>query len=402
MLLTGKKVILGISGGIAAYKAPFIIRLLKQQGASVQVVCTKNALEFVTIPVLETLSGQAVYHEVFTKNRSYSTEHISITDEADIMIVAPATGNIIGKFASGIADDALSTTYMAFNGPVFIAPAMNTKMWQSPVVQKNIAYLTSLGNHCIGPDEGDLACGYSGAGRMSEPEDILNALKESLMKKGLMGKHILITAGPTFERLDPVRYIGNFSSGKMGYALAKCCADRGASVTLVSGPVHLSPPHGVKLVQVESAKQMYDACTDAFTSCDAAIMAAAVADYRPEVQQKQKIKKGPNDSLSIALVKNPDILASLGQMKKKKQVLIGFALETENETENALQKLNNKKADMIVLNSLNDKNSGFGTDTNKISLVSGKNQIVSCPLTSKADAATVIVDQLELMLNSKK
>ncbi len=396
------RVILGISGGIAAYKAPYIIRLLKQQGASVQVVCTKNALEFVTIPVLETLSGQAVYHEVFTKNRSYSTEHISITDDADMMIVAPATGNIIGKFASGIADDALSTTFMAFNGPVFIAPAMNTKMWQSPVVQKNIAFLKSLGHQFIGPDEGDLACGYSGSGRMSEPGQIVEALMASGHFKSLVDKHILITAGPTFERLDPVRYIGNFSSGKMGYALAKCCADRGARVTLVSGPVHLSPPNGVKLVQVESAKQMYDACLEAFPLCDAAIMAAAVADYRPAEQHKQKMKKGSNESLSISLVKNPDILTTLGQKKKKNQVLIGFALETEHETKHALEKLHNKKANLIVLNSLNDEGSGFGSDTNKITMIAGKDQIQTYPLVSKTEAAAVIVDQLEKMLKSTK
>lgn len=400
--MKNSRVILGISGGIAAYKAPYIIRLLKQKGASVQVVCTHNALEFVTLPVLETLSENPVYIDVFPKERQYSTEHISITDNADILIVAPATGNIIGKFASGIADDALSTSFMAFDGPVFIAPAMNTKMWNSPVVQKNIAYLKSLGHKFIGPAEGDLACGYQGAGRMSEPQEIVDAVLSEQNTDSLVGKKILITAGPTFERIDPVRYIGNFSTGKMGYAIASALAGRGADVTLVSGPVSIQADPRVKLILVESAQQMHDACLKAFPKCHAAVMAAAVADFRPVKVADKKIKKENSELSTIELKRNPDILATLGKSKKSGQILIGFALETDNEIANAQKKLNNKKADVIVLNSLSDKGSGFGHDTNIITLVRKAGKPQSWPLMSKTDAATVIADELETLLLKKK
>lgn len=400
--MKNRRVILGISGGIAAYKAPYIIRLLKQKGASVQVVCTRNALEFVTVPVLETLSENPVYIDVFPKDRQYSTEHISITDNADLMIVAPATGNIIGKFAAGIADDALSTSFMAFDGPVFIAPAMNTKMWLSAVVQKNVAYLKSLGHSFIGPAEGDLACGYQGSGRMSEPQEIVDAVLGSTSATPLTGKKILITAGPTFERIDPVRYIGNFSSGKMGYAIASALAERGAEVTLVSGPVNIQADHRVKLIQVESAQQMHDVCVKAFPKCHAAVMAAAVADFRPAKAADKKIKKEKAGLSTIELVQNPDILATLGKSKKPGQIVIGFALETDHEIANAQKKLDNKKADIIVLNSLSDKGSGFGHDTNKITLVRKSGKPQSCPLMSKTEAASVIADELEKLLSGKK
>jgi len=396
------RVILGISGGIAAYKAPYIIRMLKQQGAAVQVVCTKNALEFVTLPVLETLSENPVYTDVFPKEKQYSTEHISITDNADIMIVAPATGNVIGKFASGIADDALSTTFMAFDGPVFTAPAMNTKMWNSPVVQKNIDFLKSLGHTFIGPAEGDLACGYQGAGRMSEPQEIVDAVLASLAKPTLDQKRILVTAGPTIEKIDPVRYIGNFSTGRMGYAVASALAARGAEVILVSGPVSIKADPRVKLIQIESAQQMHDACVKHFPKCHAAVMTAAVADFRPKTSAKSKIKKEQNASLNIELELNPDILATIGGMKKAGQIVVGFALETTDELENAQKKLNNKKADIIVLNSLNDPGSGFGHDTNKITLVRKTGKPESFPLMSKTSVAAVIADELEALLNKKK
>jgi phosphopantothenoylcysteine decarboxylase/phosphopantothenate--cysteine ligase len=396
------RVILGVSGGIAAYKVPFIIRLLKNKGASVQVVCTHNALEFVTISVLETLSGNPVYVDVFPKERQHSPEHISITDNADIMIVAPATGNIIGKFASGIADDALSTTYMAFDRKVFIAPAMNTKMWKSLVVQKNVSYLKSLGNIFIGPSEGDLACGYQGAGRMSEPEEIVDAVFNNPYEPSLLGKKILVTAGPTFERIDPVRYIGNFSSGKMGYAIISELQKRGAEVVLVSGPVNMQPDSDVKTYKIESAQQMLEACLKEFVSCDAAIMAAAVADFRPELISKKKIKKDNKKSHSIKLVENPDILATLCKDKRKNQFVIGFALETDNEIANAQKKLNNKKADLIVLNSLSDEGSGFGCDTNKITLISKKGKPVPHKLMKKTEVAALIVDELIKLIASKK
>lgn len=393
---------MGISGGIAAYKSPLIIRLLKQKGASVQVVCTQNALEFVTLPVLETLSENPVYIDVFPKNRAYSTEHISITDRADAMIVAPATGNVIGKFASGIADDALSTTFMAFDKPVFIAPAMNTKMWLSPVVQRNVQLLSELKHRMIGPGEGDLACGYAGAGRMSEPQEIVDAVEAFFSSKSLKGKKVLVTAGPTFEKIDPVRYIGNFSSGKMGYAIASVLASRGAEVILISGPVNIAADSNVKLISVESAVQMHEACTKHFSNCAAAIMAAAVADFRPADFSNKKLKKEKSDSLTIRLEKNPDILADLGSKKKKGQIVIGFALETDNEVENARKKLNNKKADLIVLNSLNDAGSGFMHNTNSITLVGGTGKPVKYPLMSKTEAAAIVVDALEALLKVKK
>ena len=396
------RVILGISGGIAAYKAPYIIRMLKQQGASVQVVCTKNALEFVTLPVLETLSENPVYIDVFPKDRQYSTEHISITDNADLLIVAPATGNVIGKFASGIADDALSTTFMAFSGPVFLAPAMNTRMWNSPVVQKNIEFLKSLGHMFIGPAEGDLACGYQGAGRMSEPQEIVDVVLSAFSKPKLKGKKILVTAGPTIEKIDPVRYIGNFSTGRMGYAVASALAARGAEVILVSGPVNILADSRVKLIQVESAQQMHDACVKHFPKCRAAVMTAAVADFRPKTCAKSKIKKEQNTKLNIELELNPDILATIGGMKKAGQVVIGFALETTDELVNAQKKLHNKKADIIVLNSLNDPGSGFGHTTNKVTLVRKSGKPESFPLMSKTGVAAVIADELEALLNKKK
>ncbi|MGD9491823.1 MAG: bifunctional phosphopantothenoylcysteine decarboxylase/phosphopantothenate--cysteine ligase CoaBC [Bacteroidales bacterium] len=396
------RVILGVSGGIAAYKAPFIIRLLKQKGASVQVVCTPNALEFVTLPVLETLSENRVYIDMFPKTYQQSAEHISITDNADIMLVAPATGNVIGKFASGIADDALTTSFMAFDGPVFIAPAMNTKMWNSPVVQKNVDFLKSLGHTFIGPAAGDLACGYKGSGRMLEPHEIVDEVLGSLASSTLGGQRILVTAGPTFEKIDPVRYLGNFSTGRMGYAVASALAARGAEVVLVSGPVHLQADPRVKLIQVESAQQMHNVCVKHFPNCQAAVMTAAVADFRPKTSAKSKIKKEQNASLNIELELNPDILATIGGMKKAGQIVIGFALETTNELANAQKKLDNKKADIIVLNSLNDPGSGFGHDTNKITLIRKSGKPQPWPLMSKTEAASVIADELENLLLRKK
>ncbi|MDX9933152.1 MAG: bifunctional phosphopantothenoylcysteine decarboxylase/phosphopantothenate--cysteine ligase CoaBC, partial [Bacteroidales bacterium] len=393
------RVILGVSGGIAAYKAPFIIRLLKQKGASVQVVCTPNALEFVTLPVLETLSENRVYIDMFPKTYQQSAEHISITDNADIMLVAPATGNVIGKFASGIADDALTTSFMAFDGPVFIAPAMNTKMWNSPVVQKNVDFLKSLGHTFIGPAAGDLACGYKGSGRMLEPHEIVDEVLGSLASSTLGGQRILVTAGPTFEKIDPVRYLGNFSTGRMGYAVASALAARGAEVVLVSGPVHLQADPRVKLIQVESAQQMHNVCVKHFPNCQAAVMTAAVADFRPKTSAKSKIKKEQNASLNIELELNPDILATIGGMKKAGQIVIGFALETTNELANAQKKLDNKKADIIVLNSLNDPGSGFGHDTNKITLIRKSGKPQPWPLMSKTEAASVIADELEKLLS---
>lgn len=398
-MLHGKNIILGISGGIAAYKAPLIIRLLHTAGASVKVVCTQNALEFTTKTTLETLSEHPVYADVFDRDFVHSTEHISITDWADLMIIASATGNIIGKFAAGIADEALSTTYMAFNGPVFIAPAMNTKMWLSKAVQDNMAEMRARDHLIIGPDEGDLACGYAGAGRMSQPEEIVAAVKDFFTEdKLLKGKKVLITAGPTVENIDPVRFLSNYSSGKMGYAIAAECVKQGAKVSLVSGPVNLDAPAGVELFAVKSALEMHQICVQEFSETDLAIMAAAVADYRPKDVSERKIKKSDSE-MSITFVKNPDILADLGASKKENQVLGGFALETDNEMDNAKQKLHNKNADFIVLNSLRDANSAFGYDTNKISVILASGEVKAFDLMTKKEAAVHIIREAKSLLN---
>lgn len=401
-MLQGKNVILGVSGGIAAYKAPLIIRDLRSRGAQVKVVCTENALEFTTLTTLETLSENPVYFDVFDKDFVYSAEHISISDWADMILLAPATGNIIGKFANGIADDALSTVYMAFDKKVFIAPAMNTKMWTSKAVQNNIRELKSRANIIIGPDEGELACGSSGFGRMTQPHDIISFIENEMQQaRSLLGKKVLISAGPTIEKIDPVRFISNFSSGKMGYALAENLRERGAEVFLVSGPVSLSDIAGVKHIKVVSAQEMYEKCISLFADIDIAIMAAAVADYKPKEIFDQKLKKEDDDKMQIKLVKNPDILSDLGKMKKKSQVLIGFALETEHEKVNALKKLHNKNADFIVMNSLKDKNSGFNVDTNKVSIIFSQSEIKEYPLMSKKEIAVHIIDETIVILNEK-
>ncbi len=401
-MLKGKKIILGISGGIAAYKAAILIRLFKKAGAEVKVVVTSNALEFITRVTLESLSENKVYDKVFGEQNDYTTEHVALTDWGDAFVVAPATANIIGKLASGIADDALSTSLLAFNKKVFIAPAMNCKMWEHFAVQKNVDHLTANGIHIIEPTEGFLACGYEGRGRMEEPERIFNAVKESFHSKqsSLKGKSVLLTAGPTREAIDPVRYIGNHSSGKMGYALAEELADRGARVYLVSGPVNLTVVHkNIALTKVTSADEMLEACKKHFDDCDAAIMAAAVADYRPDAFATKKIKKGGSaKDLKLHLVPTPDILAHLGKQKENR-VLVGFALETDNETDNAIKKLTSKNLDFIVLNSLSEQGAGFGHNTNKITIINNKQEVSRYHLKDKREVAADIADTLEKYLN---
>lgn len=399
--MKGKKIIVAITGGIAAYKIPQLIRLLVKNGAEVKVVATKNALQFVTPLTLETVSGHEVYCDTFAPKNEFSTQHIALADWADLMVVAPATANIIGKFARGIADDALSTLFLAFAKDVVVCPAMNTNMYQNPVVQANISELSALGVDVMAPAAGELACGTSGVGRMPEPEQILEHLSAVFDKKGsLGGKTFLVTAGPTYERIDAVRFVGNFSTGKMGFAVAEELARRGANVILVAGPTHLSAKHGnIKRIDVESAQQMYEACTDAFSQCHAAILSAAVADYRPAVVADHKIKKtADTETLDIHLVQNPDILATLGKMKSGRQLLIGFALETDNELENAKSKLARKNLDMIVLNSLKDAGAGFGHDTNKVTIITADGTVTEGSLKSKADVAKDIVDRVERML----
>ncbi len=401
-MLEGKKIILGISGGIAAYKAAILIRLFKKAGAEVKVVVTANAVEFITRVTLESLSENKVYDKVFGEQNDYTTEHVALTDWGDALVVAPATANIIGKLAGGIADDALSTSLLAFNKKVFLAPAMNCKMWDHFAVQKNVDYLIAHGIHIIEPTEGFLACGYEGRGRMEEPERIFDVVRESFAKRQstLAGKKVLLTAGPTHEAIDPVRYIGNRSSGKMGYALAEELAQRGAKVHLVSGPVNLTTVHqNITLTKVTSANEMLEACKKNFDECDSAIMAAAVADYRPDVVVKKKIKKDKSTKeLKLNLVQTPDILAHFGKQKEHR-ILVGFALETDSEQENAIRKLRSKNLDFIVLNSLSDHGAGFEHNTNKITIINNKQEVSRYHLKEKKEVAADIADTLEKYLN---
>lgn len=377
------RVVVGISGGIAAYKVPELIRMLRKAGNEVKVATTKNALEFVTPLTLQTLSGHPVYSDVFAAINEHSTEHISLPDWADVMVIAPATANVLGKMAHGIADDALTTTFCAMRKPVVIAPAMNDKMYDSPAIQDAIRTLSQWSNiTMLDCAEGELACGSTGKGRMQEVDVIYDAIQAALTPKTLAGKRVVITAGPTIEKIDPVRYISNFSTGKMGRALATECRHRGAEVTLIMGAI--------------SAREMYEQTMKAWETADIAILAAAVADYRPEVEFTEKIKKESqaNTAMSLALTENPDIAAALGQNKRPEQLLVGFALETNNEEQHALSKLTRKNMDWIVLNSLQDKGAGFGCDTNKVTLYSRTGAKKDVPLQSKEDVAKAILDSI--------
>lgn len=391
-------IIVGISGGIAAYKAPQLVRLLKDAGHDVRCAATSHALEFVTKTTLQTVSGHSLYCDLFDSGNEFSTEHIALKDWCDAVIVAPATANIIGKMACGIADDALSTLLLSTSGkPLFVCPAMNCEMWRNPALQRNITLLRQAGAIIVGPDEGHLACGTDGIGRMSRPDAIVAAFNaHNSRNKPLHGKRVLITAGPTYERIDPVRFIGNFSSGKMGLALADSLLAAGAEVDLVLGPVgNIAVPSSPLLHRhdVESARQMFDAATSAFSHCDAAILAAAVADYRPADCAAEKIKKQGDDNLTLTLVQNPDILATLGSNKKEGQTLIGFALETTNEMANAQKKLEKKNLDYIVLNSLRDAGAGFATDTNKVTILSRDGLTWVSDLLSKREIAQQIIER---------
>lgn len=394
-MLKGKRILLGISGGIAAYKTPELIRQFVKAGAEVKVIATRNALEFVTRLTLQTVSKNALYVDTFEESNEYSTEHIALNDWADILLVAPATANILGKFAGGIADDALSTTYLAFNKPVFIAPAMNCKMWEHAAVQENLAKLQERGVHFIESTEGELACGDVGKGRMEEPIVIFRLISEFFSKDlPWSGKTILITAGPTYEKIDPVRFIGNYSSGKMGFALAEACAKRGAKVKLVAGPVNLKTAHPlIERIDVESAADMYDKATLQFPSADAAILCAAVADFTPAQPLNSKKKRGEEDLL-VQLKPTRDIAAKLGQLKKKRQILVGFALETDAEIQNAQSKLERKNLDFIVLNSLRNPGAGFQHDTNQITILKREGGEFTFPLKSKKEVAEDILNEL--------
>lgn len=394
-MLKGKNIILGISGGIAAYKSVVLLRQLVKGGAQVQVVMTPNAREFIQPVTLSSLSQRPVVTEFFSANTGEWHSHVSLGEWADAMIVAPATASTLAKMANGVADNMLVTTYLSARCPVFVAPAMDLDMMAHPTTTRNLATLAADGVHIIEPETGELASGLSGRGRMEEPEKIAAVLDAFFAADGpLAGKKVLITAGPTYERIDPVRFIGNFSTGKMGYAIAEEAASRGAEVTLVSGPTALSVSSPrIRRIDVESAREMLAASQDAFENADIGIMTAAVADYAPAHVFDSKIKREKAEFDNIELVKNPDIAATLGRAKRPGQILVGFALETDHAMANGRDKLERKNLDMIVVNSLADKGAGFGTDTNKISIISaGSDTPADYPLKSKKAVAADILD----------
>ncbi len=395
--LNNKRIVLGISGSIAAYKAAFLTRLLIKSGAEVKVLMTPSATAFISPLTLSTLSKNEVHIDVVS-DKSWNN-HVEMGLWADAMIIAPATANTLAKLANGICDNIVSAVYLSARCPVFIAPAMDVDMWHHPSTQENLKRLQSYSNTIIPVNKGELASGLYGEGRMAEPEEIITFLNGFFSKKqDLIGKNVLVTAGPTFEPIDPVRFIGNHSSGKMGVAIAEELATRGATVHLVLGPSKLSPNHNnINVIRIMTAQEMYDKCVEIFPDCDAAIMAAAVADYKPSTVATTKIKKKKED-MSIHLSKTKDIAASLGKKKNKKQILVGFALETNNEIINAQSKLERKNFDFIVLNSLKDKGAGFNFDTNKITIIKKDNNIRKFELKSKKETAKDIVQELALLL----
>jgi phosphopantothenoylcysteine decarboxylase/phosphopantothenate--cysteine ligase len=395
-LLKDKKIILGITGSIAAYKAAILTRLLIKEGAEVQIICSKSALSFITSLTLSTLSKNPVLSN-FEKNETGEwNNHVALGLWADFMLIAPASANTLAKCAHGICDNLLLATYLSAKCPVAFAPAMDLDMYDHPSTKLNIAQLISFGNDIFESNSGELASGLSGQGRMQEPEEIMKHLNDFFSSKTkYSGKKVLITAGPTHEALDPVRFIGNHSSGKMGYALAKAFHQAGAEVYLVTGPTHIEKPMGLKsIISVQSAGEMYDAAIKIFPEVDIAVMAAAVADYTPKYVASEKIKKNDTD-ITLELVKTVDIAKSLGLQKQPHQTLIGFALETNNEEANALSKLKNKNLDMIVLNSLRDENAGFGHDTNKVKIFTKEGLKYESDLLLKSAVAQIILSQID-------
>lgn len=396
-MLKGKKIVLGITGSIAAYKSCLIIRALIKHGAEVQVVITPSGKEFITPITLSALTHKPVISEFFSQRDGTWHSHVDLGLWADAMLIAPCTASTLGKMAHGVADNMLITTYLSMKAPVFIAPAMDLDMYQHPSTQANLQQLKSYGNHIIEPTSGFLASGLEGKGRMEEPERIVEQLDKFFNSTAdLQGKHIMITAGPTYEKIDPVRFIGNYSSGKMGYALAEECYRRGAEVTLISGPVSLSCSEGIKRIDVESCKEMYEQATKAFPQQNAAILCAAVADFKPENVAETKIKR-EKDDLFLRLKPTQDIASTLGKMKTSDQRIIAFALETNNEELNAKQKLEKKNADFIVMNSTRNPGTTFQSDENQITIIhkEGKKEYAKKP---KTDVAKDIVDELATLL----
>ncbi len=392
-----KRILLGITGSIAAYKACLIARILIKRGAEVQVVITPSGKEFITPLTLSTLTGKPVISDFFSQRDGTWNSHVDLGLWADAMLIAPATASTIGKMAGGIADNMLITTYLSMKAPVFVAPAMDLDMFAHPSTQRNLETLRACGNHIIEPTSGELASHLEGKGRMEEPENIVRILEDFFTPKDLAGRNIMVTAGPTYERIDPVRFIGNFSSGKMGLAIAEECAKRGAMVQLVCGPVGMKTRHtNIHRTDVESARQMCEAATKLFPECDAAILCAAVSDFTPSSTSTQKLKH-TGESLSLTLNPTTDIAATLGKQKQEGQRLVGFALETCNEVAHAREKLQGKNLDFIVLNSLNVEGAGFQCDTNKVTIISPTGE-KALPLKAKTEVAKDIVDELTKIL----
>lgn len=398
-MLKDKTVVIGVSGGIAVYKACDIVSRLKKLNANVHVIMTKSATEFVTPLTFQSLSQNYVVSDMFEEPKTWDVEHISLAKKADVFLIAPATANVIGKVANGICDDMLTTTVMATTGKILIAPAMNTNMYKNPILQKNINILKELGYNFVNPESGRLACGDMGEGKLASPEIIVNAVIDLLNNrdKDLQGKKIMITAGPTVESIDPVRYLTNRSTGKMGYAIAKMAADRGADVTLVSGPTNITPPANLKkLIRIQSAEEMYSAIINNFDENQVIIKSAAVADYKPKTYSDKKIKKS-NGDLVIELDRNKDIAYELGKIKKDK-ILVGFAAETNDLIENAKGKVNKKNLDFIVANDLTEEGAGFGTDTNIVKIIDKEGNISKYPQMKKDEVANVILDKVKSLL----
>ncbi len=391
-MLTGKHILLGVTGGIAAYKAAGLASMLVKLHADVHVIMTQNAQKMISPSVFEALTGNRTADDVFDRDSGYQVAHVAMAQEADVIMIAPATANIIAKLAGGIADDMLSTTMLAATAPVYVVPAMNTHMFEHAATQANIQKIRSYGYHVVEPASGYLACGDTGKGKMPEPEELLEyILYEAAFEKDLAGKRVLVTAGPTREAIDPVRFITNHSTGKMGYALARNAAYRGAEVLLVTGPVNLRVPSGVKAVQVTTAQEMYEAVDAVFDSQDIAVMAAAVADYRPVHAAEEKIKKKDSESV-LKLERTQDIIGSMSA-RKKGQFLCGFSMETEHMLENSAAKLHKKNLDLIVANNLRMEGAGFGTDTNIVTLIT-ENEVKNLPKMSKDETAAAIFDAI--------
>lgn len=399
-MLTGKTIVLGVTGSIAAYKTAMLASMLVKLNAEVHVIMTKNATNFITPMTFETLTGNKCVVDTFDRNFSFDVKHVSLAKKADIVMIAPCTTNVIGKIASGICDDMLTTTVFATKATTVIAPAMNTGMWENPILQDNINKLQKFGYHVVTPAVGRLACGDTGSGKMPEPEVLLeHILLHAAKEKVLSGKRVLVTAGPTQEAIDPVRYITNHSSGKMGYAIAKIAVLKGADVTLVSGPVSIKAFAGIEVVPVNSAQDMYDRVTERSADADIIIMCSAVADYTPAEYHDQKVKKKDGD-MSIALKRTQDILKYLGEHKRQGQKIIGFSMETENLIENSRAKLTKKNADLICANSISKNKTGFAVDTNQVTLIT-QDEVKELPLCSKEETADMILDFASLLtLNS--